>query len=111
MLNELNMLGLYTLHLLAKGIYPLTLILLMQARSVFITIAKECLPGLIYLSKAQWLYILTTVLFIIFAPFDEFASLSVSSYEEKIFRNKTGSSALDVDLDFYKLKSMTKHGY
>ena len=105
MLNELNMLGVYTLHLLAKGIYSLVFILLVQARSVFITISKECLPGLIYRSKPQWLYMLTTVLFIIFAPSDEFASLSVSSYEEKIFRNKTGSFALDMDLDFYTLKN------
>ena len=105
MLNELNMLGVYTLHLFAKGIYPLVFILLVQARSVFITISKECLSGLIYRSKPQWLYILTTVLSIIFAPSDEFASLSVSSYEEIIFRNKTGSTALDLDLDFYTLKN------
>ena len=48
---------------------------------------------------------LTTVLSIIFAPSDEFASLSVSSYEEKIFRNKAGSFALDMDLEFYTLKN------
>ena len=105
MLNELNMLGVYTLHLLAKRIYLLVFVLLVEARSVFITISKECLPGLIYRSKPQWLYMLTTVLSIIFAPSDEFASLSVSSYEEKIFRNKTGSFALDMDLEFYTLKN------
>ena len=93
------MIDYYTLHPLARRIYPLVFTLLVQARSAFIAIAKECRSGLIYSLKAQRLYILTTLIFFISAPSDEFASLLVSSYDENLFRNNTDSSTLDIDLE------------
>ena len=94
------MIGFYILHLLARGIYPL-LFILVQARIALIAISKECRSGSIFLLKAQWVYILTALVCIISALSDEFASLSVTSYDEKDTRNITGSSALDVEVDSY----------
>ena len=71
----------------------------MRACSAFIAISKECRSGSIYRSKAQWLYILTTVVFIIFAQCDEFASWSVNPHEENVFGDIKGSSTFDVDFD------------
>ena len=94
------MIGFYILHLLARGIYHLLFILL-QARIALIAISKECRSGSIFLLKAQCVYIITALVFIISALSDEFASLSVTSYDEKDTRNITGSSALDVEVDSY----------
>ena len=89
------MIGFSTLHLLAGGIDPL-LFILVQARIALIAISKECRSGSIFLMKAQLIYILTAMVFIISAPSDEFTSLSVTTYDEKDTRNITGSSALCV---------------
>ena len=99
------MIGFYTLHLLSKGIYPLVFTLLVQARSAFIAISKECRARSIYRLKAEWLYRIITLVLILSAPSDEFACLSVSSYEEKGTTNKTGNSALDVQLDCYSFRN------
>ena len=71
----------------------------MRACSAFIAISKECRSVSIYRTKAQCLYILTTVVLIIFAQCDEFASWSVNPDKENIFVDIKGSSAFDVDLD------------
>ena len=96
--------GFYTLSLLSRGIYSHVFTLLVRALSAFIAISKECRSGSIYRLKAQLLYILTTVVFIIFAPCDEFASWSVNPDKENVFGDIKGSSAFDVDFDSYTFK-------
>ena len=67
------MVGFYTLYLISRGIYSLVFALLVQARSAFIAISKECRSVSIYRPKAGWLYILTTLVFI---PRREIRSIS-----------------------------------
>ena len=99
------MMGSYTLSLLSRGIYSHAFTLLVRACSAFIAISKECRSVSIYRSKAQWLYILTAVVFIIFAQCDEFASWSVNPDKENVFGDITGSFALYVDLDSYNFEN------
>ena len=99
------MVGFYTLYLISRGIYSLVFALLVQARSAFISISKECRSVSIYRPKAGWLYILTTLVFIISVPSDEFACLSDSYHEEKFIRTITGSSGLDLHLDSHSLEN------
>ena len=104
-LSVLHMIGFDTLNLLRRGIYHLVLTFLVQARVAFIAILNDCRCGWIYLLKAQWVYILTTLVFVISAPSVECASFSVISCEERVSRNITGSSALDVESDSYRFKN------
>ena len=99
------MIGFYTLHLISRGIYPLVFTLLVQARTAFIFISKECRSGSIHRLKAEWLYIFKTLAFLISTPSDDFACLSVSSYKQKGTTNITGSSALDLQLDCYSFRN------
>ena len=100
--------GFYTLSLLSRGIYSHVFTLLVRARSAFIAISKECRSGSIYRSKAQWLYILMTAVFIVFAQCDEFAFWSVNPDEENAFWVIKGSSTFDVDFNSYTFKNEVK---
>ena len=79
-LNVLRMIGFDTLNLSQRGICDLVFTTLGQAWVAFIANLKDCCCGLIYLVKARWFYILTTLVFVISASSVNCSSLSVISY-------------------------------
>ena len=105
MLNVFHMTGFDTVKLSLREFYRLVFIFLVQARAGFIAILKECHCGWMYLLKARWFYILTTLVFVISAPSVECSSFSIISCEERMSTNITGSSAVDVGSDSDRSKN------
>ena len=104
-LSVLRMIGFKTLNLLLRGIYRLVFTFLLQARVAFITNLKDCCYGGIHFLKVRWCYILTTLIFMISASFDECSSLSIISYDEMVTRNVTDCSVLHVESGSYIIKN------